>query len=122
GSDTGPYKWFLVNAQPGIPQMIIAPIPRVTRTVERWYLRQANRIAAVDDIYDIPEGKNFLMAFLRERVIYKQTHGSPESASLQTAKAELEKEEALLVETLTNMVPDADTEVEVDIRHYEEHL
>lgn len=118
---SGPYKWFPINETPGSPMMLIAPTPTASRTVERWYHRQANRITLTTDVYDIPEGKGHLLAFLRERVVWKKTHGNPESASLQTARADLAMEEQLLVETLTNMVVDGDTEVEPDFRHYEEH-
>lgn len=113
------YKWFLRNATAGAWKQIITPTPG-SGTIRRWFLRQANRITATSDVMDIPEAKNFILAYMRYRAIMKCRRGNP-GGELAEAKEQLAMEKQDLVDTLGTMVPDAGNEIEMDLSHYWEH-
>lgn len=113
------YEYFLRNSVPGSPTILFSSVPQAGGTCRVWFLRQANRFVVSTDLLDIPESHNFVLAYMKYKCIYKETHGEM-TAGLQTAHAEVEKESQLLVDTLVAMVPDADNEIEADYSHYEE--
>lgn len=80
-----------------------------------WYLRQANRLVELTDILDIPEAANFVLRFMKNRVMEKE-----HNPMLQEGVRLLAEERSLMVSTLTAMVPDAENEIEPDFTMYEE--
>jgi hypothetical protein len=111
------YEYFLVNDTEGIPEILL--VPRSSETgafITCWYLRQANRLEVDGDILDIPEAANFVLRFMKNRVLEKER--DPEL--IAHGEQKLEQERQLLVSTLAAMVPDAENDIEPDFTMYEE--
>ena len=109
------YRYFLINETPGSPKILITPKIRETGVVTIWYLRNANRLVAETDICDIPEFVNFIFAHVKVKVYEKEGH-----PGLANAVEKLERERVRMTSTLSQMIPDAANELEMDISHYEE--
>lgn len=82
-----------------------------------WFIRQANRLYLDADICDIPQFANFITQFMKKRC-YEKEPGHP---TFQQAIVDLDRQRKLMVETLTEMVPDDDNRVQGDFSHYWEH-
>ncbi len=89
-----------------------------------WYIRNAARIPLIAEgtqaiteatLVDIPEFANFLLQYVKCRIWEKE--GNP---NLQTGLAVLEQQRKMMVDTLTQMVPDDDDQIQPDLSHYEE--
>lgn len=111
------YQYFIVNSTVGEPKLLLVPKARETTAVnvDIWYIRQANRMAADEDICDIPEFYNFLFQYVKVRVYEKEGH-----PNLPMAMQALEQQRAQMNGTLAQMVPDANNKIEMDMSHYEE--
>jgi len=109
------YAWFMVNDTPGEPKIQVVPTFRESGTIKIWYLRNANRLYTDTDICDIPEFANFVFAHMKVKVYEKE--GNP---MLQEAMQKLEMERSRMQGVLAQMVPDAQNEVEMDTRLYDE--
>lgn len=120
GSTTDDYYWFPINETGGAWKMLFTPTPGAG-TVERWYLRQANRIVNTSDVMDIPEGKDFVLSYMRYRVILKDKRGNDASGEVAAAKEDMMQEQRDLVNTLGTLAPDTHNDIEMDLTHYEEH-
>lgn len=79
------------------------------------YIRNANRMVDETSICDIPEFSEFVIQYVKTKCYEKEGH-----PNLPLAQAELERLRKQMVDTLSNMVPDADTNMEMDTTHYEE--
>jgi hypothetical protein len=111
------YSYFLINTSPGVPQMLVTPLPKETGpNATVWYIRQANRLEVDADILDIPEAYKFIVSYVKEKCMFKEQNPAYGSQKENTA---LEKD--LLESTLATMVPDADNEIEADYSAYEDH-
>ncbi len=118
GSSTSDYRYFIINATAGVPQLCLSPPAYETGTyLEVWYLRQANRFTTGADACDIPEFVSYVFDFMRERVAFKEAAGSPRH---QAALANLDKTRSGMTATLTEMVPDGDNVIVPDLSSYEE--
>lgn len=115
------FKWFPINEAAGAWKMLFSSQPG-TGTIERWYLRQANRFVLTTDALDIPEAKNYILSYMRYRVILKQKRGNPDGNEIAAAKEEVAEEQRNLENTLGTMVPDNNNEIEIDHSHYEDHV
>lgn len=100
------------GSQSGTHKFEVAPF-RMTL----WYIRNALRVSDDSDLVDIPEFVNFLMQHVKVRVYEKEGH-----PNLEKAVADLERERKLMVSTLTQMVPDNNDLIPMDMSHYEDHL
>lgn len=114
------YMYIMINDVTSGFQIELSPASRETssQNVTIWYLRDVTPIALDADYVDkdIPESLNFLYAYVKGKCKQKENFGQmPEDARL-----EIEQQRKLLVETLTNMVPDDDTKIEMDMSAYEE--
>lgn len=110
------YQYMLINSTPGQPQIMWSPEINEAGTMIIWYLRNANRLSVDADICDIPEFVNFVIAFLKVKVMGKEGH-----PGYQDAVMELEKQRAQMTSSLQSRVPDADNDLEMDISYYEDH-
>lgn len=80
-------------------------------------LRVAATTAIIDaTIIDIPEFAAFLQCHVKVQILDKDV-GDPRLAK---AAAQLKQQREQMIDTLTNMEPDNDDEVEPDLSHYEE--
>lgn len=109
------YQYFITNAVPGSPKMEIIPTIKETGKIKTWYLRNANRLALETDICDIPEFINFIFAHVKVKVQEKEGH-----PGIQESIMKLEAERNRMNGVLSNMVPDADNEIEMDLSAYQE--
>lgn len=112
------YKYMIRNdAATSNPKMELIPPSKenLTNGLVVWYHRNANHWGNDDAAFcDIPEiGTNFVKQYVRYRCYDKEGHpNQPE------AKSEMESAKILMIETLTNMVPDEDSEMEQDLNSY----
>jgi len=115
---SGAYRYILTNssAVTGV-QLQMVPIPRddITAGLKIWYLRNANRITTSTDVCDIPEFVNFVIQFMKLRVYEKEGH-----PNIQVASSLLDQQRRQMVNTLTAMIVDGDTEIEKDTSFYED--
>jgi hypothetical protein len=112
------YRYYLKNpsAADGY-QLVLLPESREDGAfVKIWYLRNANRVTDDTSLIDIPEFSNFLIQFMKVRVLEKEGH-----PNLPMAIQVLQQQRQMMVDTLTQMVVDDDDEVEGDFSHYWEH-
>lgn len=96
-------------------QMKLYPTPAETSStnVTRWYIRNAKVLTTGADVCDIPEFINYILQYVKMRCYEKEGH-------VNTIKAieDTEKEKTLMIETLTGMVDDEDTEIRKDFSFY----
>lgn len=81
-----------------------------------WYLRTAKRILEDTDLLDIPEFAQFIIQHMKVRVYEKEGH-----PNLDKAVSDLDRERALMIDTLTQMVPDNNDKIPMDTSFYEDH-
>lgn len=114
------YQYIILNNSTNGTQIELYPPSRETSStnVKIWFLRQVDPIVDDTDIVDkdIPESINFIYAYVKARCKQKENAG----VMPQDAAAEVEQQRKLLVDTLTNMIPDDDNEVIKDMTTYEE--
>lgn len=79
------------------------------------YIRTVVLVQNDTDLVDIPEFYSFIKAFVKYKLFDKEN--SPKADSV---KADYAKETNLMIETLREMTPDHDNEIEGDYSHYEE--
>lgn len=116
-STTDFYNYFITNTTPGSPQINLVPKARVSGPyVTIWFIRDANVLVNDTDVCDIPEFVNFILQYMKVRVYEKE-----QNPNLQQAIAVLQQQRELMQGTLAQMVPDADTALEMDLSFYKEH-
>lgn len=115
---------FTVAVEPGGAEIVTTGSQSGTHYVEKapfkmtcWFLRSAFRVTADADPIDIPEFSQFVIQHMKVRVYEKEGH-----PNLEKAVADLARERGLMVDTLTQMVPDNDDKIPQDTSFYEEHL
>lgn len=114
------YRYLLKNASAAAgTKIVIVPPAQVSSAsvMTIWYIREAAQLALDTDICDIPEFEEYPVQFAKAHLSKKE--GSP------TADMEwnlLERQRQLLNSTLATMIPDDDTEIEMDLRHYDDHV
>lgn len=98
-------------------QLVLVPTSRVTsnNVATLWYLRNANRLVEETDLCDIPEFTEFVIQFAKVMISKKELN-----PTLDFEMAALEHQRKLMVDTLTQMVPDDDNTIELDTSIYEE--
>ena len=117
-STTDFYKYIIRNASASSnPRMLIIPTSRETSTdrLKIWYLRNANRMVDDTSVCDIPEFSQFVIQYMKVRCYEKEGH-----PNTQMALQNLEAQRRLMVNTLSNMVPDEATTIIPDFDAYDE--
>lgn len=108
-------EYLPINTTASGYQMKIFPTPAETSStnVTRWYIRNAKVLTTGADVCDIPEFINYIMQYVKMRCYEKEGH-------VNTIKAieDTEKEKMLMIETLTNMTDDENTELRKDFSFY----
>lgn len=96
-------------------QFVLYPAARTTDStvMKLWYIRNAATVALDTDTIDIPEFVNFIYQHMKWRCYEKEGHPNTPDAVVS-----LEKQRALMIQTLTDMVPDEDDTIEQDMSHY----
>lgn len=110
------YGYFLLNQTAGSPKLLLAPTPIENGSfLKIWYLRNANELVDDDSILDIPEAANYIMQYIKVRCYEKEGHPNLEKAML-----DLQQEKETTLSILGQMVADNSTEIEPDLRLYED--
>jgi hypothetical protein len=118
GSTSSPLRYFLLNSTAGTPKILFtraATAAEAAATTTCWFVRQANRLSSDDDVLDIPEAANYVMAYMRFKAYAKEGH-----PGLGLAVSELNSEEEALKADLADMVPDGDDELQMDTSFYDD--
>jgi len=115
-------SYFLLNPTPTAhdtlagPKILITPIPQINGAYGTiWYIRSVNKLTGLTSILDIPEANNLILQYVKVRCLEKM-----HDPKLEKAMGDLVREEGLLTDTLTGMIPDADNEIEADFSNYQE--
>ncbi len=114
------YEYEILNNvvdEDGGPVIYLTPASRETSTenVVIFYIRKANRCVDDNSICDIPAFESFIKKYAIWKCYKKEGHPNTGDA-LQDLNGERE----LMIETLTNMVPDNDSVIEKDMSGYDE--
>lgn len=108
------YKYVITNSLASGLKITFYPTPNESGAyVTIWHLRNAREITADADEIDIPEAEDYITQYIRDMCINKErmTPDAPKSQALQ-------EQERLLIESLTERVPDEDTVPEMDLSFY----
>lgn len=116
GTEDLQYKIVNSSAAAGV-KIRFFPTPTETNAsaLTIWYIRNANTLSADTDLCDIPEFTNYVYQFVKVRCYEKEIH-----PNLEQATVERERLKRLMQDTLRDMIPDADTEIEKDLSFYED--
>lgn len=114
------YSYFIVNrgsADNFKPKIRLVPASSETKAgvLKIFYLRNANKVALDTDVVDIPEFYSFIVQFMKVECYKKEGH-----PNLGLAMNSLERERRMMIDTLSNMVPDGENQMEMDLTFYEE--
>lgn len=110
---TNIYMYLTTNGSAGI-KIKFFPVPRENSTfITRWYLRNAKRFTADNDVCDIPEFSMVITQYAKWKCMMKEGHPDANAAGqiLQGMKQEM-------VETLTAKIPDEDNKIPLDTSFY----
>lgn len=108
------YKYVITNSLASGLKITFYPTPNESGDyVTIWHLRNARTITADTDEIDIPEAEDYITQFIKDQCINKErmTPDAPKSQALQ-------EQESILIESLTERVPDEDTVPEMDLSFY----
>lgn len=111
------YRYIILNrsAAAGVQFQLIPPSRETAdNVVTVWYIREANRLVLDTDVCDIPEFISFIYAFVKVECRKKEFNGYCPQEELDR----LERQRKLMIDSLTAMVPDQDTEIEKDMSFY----
>ncbi len=116
GTEELQYKLVNASAATGV-RMRFFPTPTETNStaVTIWYIRNANTLSADSDACDVPEFINYVYQFVKVRCYEKEIH-----PNLPQAIIERDRLKNLMQETLRDMIPDNDSQIEYDLTLYED--
>lgn len=118
------YRYLIVNNIAGSPKIYTVPAIREGDTgpsqdgqskMRVWFLRNANRLEEDSDKCDIPEFVHFVIAYAKLRCLEKEGH-----PNMMYWAQQVERQRRLMVDTLSNMIPDGETLIEPNMMHYDE--
>lgn len=116
------YAYDITNSAAAGRKITFYPTPAAneTATVIIWYIRNAKLMtdptATITETLDIPEFRAFIEKYMIMKCMAKEGHpGFP------IAVADFESEKQLMIDSLSDRVPDDDNTVEMDLTHYLEH-
>lgn len=113
-SENARYGYFVVNTTAGNPQLILTPTPNESGAfLHMWYIRNANEMVDDTSVCDIPEAVNYVMQYMKVRCYEKEM-----SPNVERSRADLEYQKQTTMDTLAQMFPDVQTEIEADMRLY----
>jgi hypothetical protein len=112
------YQYMILNDSTAGITLRLFPASRETSSsnVLVWYLREAKQVTATTDTVDIPEFHAFIEKYMKVECMRKEGH-----PMLAMAIQSLNEERQLMLNTLSNRVPDEDDRFEMDFSHYREH-
>jgi hypothetical protein len=91
------------------------PLETTSTRFTRWYIRHANVLEATTSVCDLPDPcLNFLYSYAYWRIWGKEGDGRAIEA-----KNEVENQRRLMIETLSEMTPDDENQIEMDTDIYD---
>lgn len=117
-SPGSPFKYKLINNKGQGIKLRLFPTPDRVETLDLDYTRNASRVELDGDVIDIPEAMNYMFTFLRMRLYQKEKN----FAMAQDMKAELPKQEELLLDALSARTDDENNDIQPDVSIYEDHV
>lgn len=108
------YKYLITNDPTNGFKITLYPTPSTSGEILKlWFLRNVNEPTSDTSVIDLPEAFNYIVQFSKDECIKKErmTPDAPKSAALA-------EEERLLIEALTDRMPDEDNEIEPDLSFY----
>lgn len=111
-SNDNVYRYRIKHDSGSSPQIVLSPASRETSStnVTIYFIREATALSSDSDTIDIPIADSYVKQFIKDEVRAKEI--GPMFAQDDSPK--LRREEALLVEALSNMIPD-DSRDQIDI-------
>lgn len=110
------YGYFILNQTAGSPKLLLTPTPTEAGAyLQIWYLRNANELVDGNSVCDIPEAVNYVMAYMRMKVMEKELH-----PNLGKAISDVESQKQITLQTLSDMFPDNENTIEADTRLYDD--
>lgn len=109
------YRYLLTNDPTDGVQITLYPTPAQSGEVlTLWHLRNARELSVNTDEIDLPEAYDYITQHVKDACINKErmTPDAPKSAALA-------EEERLLIEALTDRIPDEDNTIEPDLTFYQ---
>lgn len=114
------YRYIIRHDVPGQEKFQLIPATRenVVGGITMWFIREANKLSVDADICDLPEiAMQFLYQYVK-KCVYEKEKGQ----EWQIASEELKEVTQVMIEGLTGQIADEDrSEIEKDLRTYEEH-
>ena len=112
------FRYFITNrsASTGV-EINIVPTPQrnETNAIKLYYIRNANRMVDDTSICDIPEFVDFVLQYMKVRCYEKEAH-----PNLPLAIQVLQAKRKNMNDTLGDMVPDGENNLEQDFSHYQD--
>lgn len=113
------YRYMFVNSQmeAGGNQILFYPTPTATGPFAHlWYTREVRELTSsttdANNVLEIPECENFLYAHVKWNVALKS------GRRIQERQQARDQQYTLMMETLHEMIPDADNQVLLDLSSY----
>lgn len=113
GTSTTLLKYTILNDAVNGRQISLAPMSFETSPYATiWYIRRAKTLVLDTDVCDIPF-QDFILQYVRDKCLNKERMmmDAPPSPALQAARQ-------LMIDTLSEQVPDGHNELEHDMSHY----
>jgi len=82
-----------------------------------WYIRNAKQLSADSDVTDIDEFSRFLVQYAKTKVYLKD--GDPRADDSKVLEEQYKRE---MILSLSDMTPDDNNELEMDLDHYEDSV
>lgn len=114
-------RYLIINELNVGYRMKFYPTPNFTSAsiITMWYIRKAKELVNDSDVLDIPEEfTNFILADAKYRCLQKDV-GNPMREEM---KEERNEQKQLMVTTLSNKVPDDETDLRPDYSFYNESV
>jgi hypothetical protein len=112
------YQYMVLNSLGSVnPKLLLIPpaYETITDALVVWFIRNATLMVDDTSICDIPEFSDFVIQYAKCSCLKKEGH-----PNLDGELVERERLRKLMVDTLSNMIPDEDTLMEMDLSFYEE--
>lgn len=116
-SQNGYYQRWIPYSSLSEKNMQLVPDSATEGHVRVWYIRRANVLSNDDDICDIPEFVDYVVQVAKSK--YYLEDSDPRYTEEKNEERALKKD---LINTLTNMKPDENTEVQQDFSFYEDSI
>lgn len=112
------YRYIMVHdsAAVGRKAYVFPTLRETSSNMTCWYLRQANTLTLDADVCDIPDFESFVVAYAK----YLITLHKPGFGDVAALASQAEAQRQQMINTLSNMVPDDNTQIYMDRSHYVE--